>query len=291
MLRTPHRAATPIRSLSVIALALAAALAAAATTAGCDDGFAPGNLTVRIYGEDYIEDDIPADEFVDAWEITFSKFLVTTTGVEGFIEGDDAPATEDPMYRVFDLAQPSGGVGYTVLSTEVPGGQYASFGYRIAAPPAGSSDVVAGNAEDIDVSFMQSNAYAVFVEGLAVKSAETRSFAWGFGATTRYSDCHADVLIDGTDASVQLTIHGDHLFYDDLVSSEPQVAFQLLADADANGDDVIEEAELAAFDISGQERYQTGSLDIDNLYDFIDQQVSTLGHIDGEGHCEGNDRE
>ncbi|MEZ4472315.1 MAG: hypothetical protein R3F60_16270 [bacterium] len=63
------------------------------------------------------------------------------------------------------------------------------------------------------------------------------------------------------------------------------MAFDLIAAADADGDGLVTEAELAAVDISTQERYQVGSRPISDLWRFIEQQATTVGHIDGEGHC------
>ncbi|MEM9492120.1 MAG: hypothetical protein AAGC55_23435 [Myxococcota bacterium] len=268
--------------LGAIALLLGTALGGC----GADDGEAlPGTLSLTIYGEEFLEDKIPAEEFNDGWEVTFSRFLVSVVNTTAFNADDTSVRLLDEQYRVFDLAQPSGGAGYAVTSNlEAPGGLYDRFSYDIA-PPGDPAITSSGNGSADSVGFMINNGYAVFVEGLASKDAEQVTFAWGFTAGTRYNGCEAVADIDGDEATVELTIHGDHLFYDDLVSEEPNVSFQLIADSDGDGDGVITMEELAALDITGEQRYQSGSLDIDNLYDFIDQQVSTLGHIAGEGHC------
>lgn len=85
----------------------------------------------------------------------------------------------------------------------------------------------------------------------------------------------------------EITIHGDHLFYDDLFSETPNVAFDLIAAADKDGDGVITELELRKLDIRAQDRYQVGDLTaITDLWSFIEQQTTTLGHFNGEGHCD-----
>jgi hypothetical protein len=90
---------------------------------------------------------------------------------------------------------------------------------------------------------------------------------------------------------VQLTIHGDHLFYDDLVAEEPFVSFDLVASADKDADNAITQAEIEATSITAPSRYGTGSTGVaGNLWAFISFQTSTLGHIDGEGHCAVTDR-
>ena len=60
----------------------------------------------------------------------------------------------------------------------------------------------------------------------------------------------------------------------------------LVAAADADADGVITQVELAALDITTQARYQVGSRDITDLWGYISAQTATVGHIDGEGHCE-----
>src|SRR5690606_19242015 len=107
-----------------------------------------------------------------------------------------------------------------------------------------------------------------------------------FATDTRYVECHAAADLAEGDASSQLTIHADHLFYDDLDSEEPNVAFDLVASADADANGEVTTEELRALDITAQTRYQVGSRDITELWGFIEAQTATLGHIDGEGHCE-----
>ncbi len=55
----------------------------------------------------------------------------------------------------------------------------------------------------------------------------TKTFAWGFTNGTVYSDCVSEIdgkeaegfiVANGGNEKVQLTIHGDHFFYDDLAS-------------------------------------------------------------------------
>jgi len=127
----------------------------------------------------------------------------------------------------------------------------------------------------------------VLVEGRATKGAQTVAFSWGFTAATTYDPCHSGgEVADGGVATVQITIHGDHLFYDDAVSEEPSLRFGDLALADADGDGTLTTDEMSAYGILALDHYGVGSLDIDNLWEFVSHMTSTLGHIDGEGHCE-----
>lgn len=250
-------------------------------------GSKPGPLQVTIYGEEFIEEGIPADEFSDGWKLTFTKFLVSLGDVSAANQ-HDAPAILDSTYRIFDLTRPSSGNGHNVLSAEVPGGTYNHVGYRIAPPPAGA---ILGNAVAADLDRLRQGGFGLYVEGTAMKGTTTKTIRWGFTGKTRYGECHSTAVIDGGSAKSQITIHADHLLYDDLFSSEPNVSFELVASADRNGDGEVTQAELAAVDISTQARYQVGSTGIRDLWSFISYQTATVGHIDGEGHCEQAIRE
>jgi hypothetical protein len=264
-------------------LTLAIALAACG---GGDDDRAPGTLAVTIYGEEFAEEGIPADVFSDGWSIRFDKVLLSVGAVTAAV-GEDEPDLEAADYRIWDLARPSRGDGFEIASAEVPGGAYDHIGFRVAP----SADAAAGNASADDVELMIDGGYSLHVGGTAEKDGDSLSFAWGFAGATSYRECEGISVVDGGDHITTLTIHMDHLFYDDLFSAEPLVSFDLVAQADADSSGDVTMDELAAVSIATQERYQVGSTGIDNLRDFIDYQTSTVGHIDGEGHCGIAERE
>lgn len=248
---------------------------------GCDDeeeAAGEGTLAVSIYGEEFIEEGIPAGEagcdgcVEDGWTVTFDRFLVVVTAVE--VDG-----ASDTTPRVFDLAQPSSGAGQAVVSLPVTEGHYHRLAYTLAPAPSTPQ----GDADDVAAI----EGLAIRVVGQAVRGGETLAFDWGFDNTTRYVDCEIDARVaDGMAGQAQLTIHADHLLYDDLVSEEPRVVFDLIAASDGDADGVVTRAELEARDITGEVRYQVGDADVEDLWGFVEAQVATLGHIDGEGHCD-----
>ncbi len=242
----------------------------------------PGTLEVRIYGEEFIEDTIPASAFTDGWTVTFDRFLVAVGGL-AVASGHGAPAFTDDTVRVYDLAQSSGGEGFLVTSRELDGGAYDHVEYGILPATAAA---VAGNASAGDLELMKQGGYSVYLTGVATKGDDVVRLEWGFTTRTRYFMCHSGAEVDGDTAVAQLTIHGDHLFYDDLFAEEPAMKLDLVASADSDGNGTVDESELAAVDLSTRADYQVGSEPIDDLWAFIVYQTSTLGHIDGEGHCE-----
>lgn len=245
----------------------------------CDAG-GSGTLEVVVYGEEYIEEQIPAETFADGWTVTFDRFLVVVGGVT--VAEGDSPVLEAPRFTVFDLSEGTGGAGQRVARSMVAAGAADATAYVIA--PA---EDIAGDAAD--AKQMKDGGYSVYVEGKASKGDVTKTFAWGWKTHTDYEGCMSTAQVeDGGTASVQLAIHGDHLFYDDLFATEPAVRFDLIAQADddGDGDGEISQAELEAVDLRPLANYQVGSTDITDLWRFIEHQTTTLGHIDGEGHCE-----
>lgn len=215
---------------------------------GCSAG--EGEIEVRAWGEDFIEAGIPAAEFADGWAVEFDRFEVSLTEVS--IAGAAIPDPE-PL----DLAEASEGVGQLVGRATAGAGDYEDLGFTLAR---------------------------VEVEGRASKDGVEKSFAWTFTAPTAYTDCETltEVPREGV-GEVQITVHADHLFYDSLVAEEPALRFEAFAAADSDDDGVISEAELAAAELGA---YDPGNLEIDDLWAFLSAQAQTMGHVDGEGHCE-----
>ncbi len=260
-------------------MTILAGLLALAACDSSDEG--SGTLKVELWGEDYIEDGIPSDEFVDGWAIDYDRFLVNL-GQLTVAEASGAPVVEEPAFRVWDLSAFDG--PRVLAEAAVPAGAYVHTAYSIAPATAAS---VAGNATESDVVRMKAGGLSVLVEGRATKGDRTVSFSWGFTNATTYDPCHSGGKVeDGTTASIQITIHGDHLFYDDAASEEPSLRFEDLAAADANADGEVTAAELAAVATLPLDHYGVGSLEIDDLWEYLSHMSTTVGHIDGEGHCE-----
>lgn len=217
------------------------------TLAGCTAG--EGEIEVRVWGEAFIEDGIPAEAMTDGWAIGFDRFEVELGDVA--IAGTDIEAAAP-----FDLAEASGGIGQSVGRTSAPEGDHADGEFTIVR---------------------------VTLEGSASKAGVTKTFAWEFATPIHYFDCETTTRVPvGGVAEFQITVHADHLFYDSLVAEEPALRFDAIAAADTDADDVITMAELAATDIGP---YDPGNLPIDDLWAFLAAQAATMGHVDGEGHC------
>ena len=257
---------------------------------------AESELQVRVYGEAFIEEGIPADVFADGWALRFDRFLVSPGEARVSAPASAGTIAGSEPLQVSALPRPSTGAGQLVASAMVPVGAYREAAYQIAPyveyDLSYGDEFVESDATAEDRELMKTGGFSVYVAGAATKGAVTKTFAWGFATRTSYSACEADVEVEGPDPdSVEITVHGDHLFYDDLFAEEPNVAFDLVAGADVDGDGAVTRAELEAVDLRPLANYQVGSTGIVDLWRFIEHQTTTLGHINGEGHCQSTREE
>lgn len=258
--------------------------------AGCGDTAAgTGTVAVSIWGEEFIEDQIPASEVEDGWNLRFTKFLVS---VGDITVASSAGGTGGSLagYRVYDLATLSGPLSVGSLP-----GVTAQRMDRVSFRIGSAASATAANATAADVTAMTSAGYSVYVEGQGERMGRTVRFRWGFTVPVTYERCQSSetevgvaVPTDGT-VTAQLTIHGDHFFYDDLQSPDARLRFDAIAAADANMDGEVSLDELAAVDLTTLPamQYGTGSApNVRTLRDFVTYLVGTLGHFNGEGHCD-----
>lgn len=250
-------------SMAVAPLALALNLALAA----CQG--APGAWEVRAWGERYAEEGIEADAFADGWAVTFDRLEVALADLAlepDSLERKGAPVRLPPGPAALDVARPSEGGGHLAGRVEAETGSYPSMRFRLGHDGAACS---------------------VRAEGAARRGEETVRFDWCFVERTAYlcePEGGFEVESDGELVS-EVTVHADHLFYDDLLSATPDLRFDLIASADVDGDGEASEAELASVELADLDRYQVGSFDVDDLWGFLSHQATTLGHLNGEGHC------
>lgn len=272
----------------------AAALSlAAAALAGCGDDGASGTGSVAFttWGEDYIEQEIPAADLEDGWSIRFHKFLLVLRNVTvADREGNVGARMQGSI--LFDHTQP--GPKPVVTFHDLEAGPWERVSYEITPPDA---DTTLVGATEADGEYMRSAGASVHIEATARKGDVEKRLDWTFTAATRYADCAGEkdgkhtegVLVTngGTD-TVELTIHGDHFFYDDLQAASAKRRFAPIAAADADDDGEVTLEELAAVRLVEIEEgsYGTGSAgNVDDLGAFVTALSRTIGHFRGEGEC------
>lgn len=239
-----------------------------AALAGC----APASWTVQTWGEDFIEVEIPAADFEDGCAVAYDAFVVgfTTLALRD-AKGVDAAATSGP--GAYDLTIP----GPTVIERlDAPPGHYDTVFVEIGVP----NGEVGGNAT------LPAGA-SVAVTGTLTCPSGTVTFDWAFDTVTDYA-CQPEGLTLGAGgaATSEITIHGDHLWYDSLIADDAVLRGELVRAADADADGVVTHAELAAVPIAPTGLDIGPYSDVATLDDYIALLTRTIGHIDGEGHCQ-----
>jgi hypothetical protein len=127
---------------------------------------------------------------------------------------------------------------------------------------------------------------AVQVEGTLTCGGEDKLFRWAFDEHTVYDCAPSDLTVPvGGEDSTELTVHGDHLFYDGLENPDAAVRGEALLEADTDGDGEIALGELEAVSVPAL-GYEVGRYsDVLDLRSFVSHLTRTLVHVDGEGEC------
>ncbi|MEM6960781.1 MAG: hypothetical protein AAF355_07660 [Myxococcota bacterium] len=118
---------------------------------------------------------------------------------------------------------------------------------------------------------------------------------------TVYGPCEIDEVpgvsvTEGTPRTVAASIHGDHIFFNGFPEGDESGVTRLaqwLADSDLNVDGTVEEQELrnlAPSDLAELDPavYALGGSPIqplENMWDYVQAQLKTQGHFQGEGEC------
>jgi len=277
--------------ISVASVALLAACA-------CNGTDGKGTVTITTSGEDYIENGLSSDVFPhDHWSVKYSKFLVVYHSISIADESNDVAAHLDhPL--VFDETKKAVGNPKTLATFDLQAKTWPEVSYQVGPI---SDDAAPGDlAADSDVALLKNAQASLHVEGTATApDGSQKTFNWSLAPATVFEGCHGlqdgkDVLgvtvTNGGNQIVELTLHGDHLFYDDLQSEDAVPRFQALADADANNDGAITLEELDAVPLYtipiDKGSYGTGALgNVNTLGDYERTLARTIGHYRGEGSC------
>lgn len=236
------------RTTHRIGLAVLVLLAAACESDDSNDGV--GTLEISAYGEPFIEQGIPVEAMSDGWAVEFTSFEVDVSAVSF---GGETLAAVEPV----ELALATGSEGQVIGALSLGPGTYLDGSYELSE---------------------------MRVVGTATKEDQSIRFAWVFDTAQVYSNCEANpTVVESGVESFEITIHADHLFFDSLVSEDPVMGFQAFADADADADGTLTRAELESASIGA---FDPGNIDVEDLWQWLQAQAATVGHVNGEGHCQ-----
>lgn len=290
-------------SVATFAITLVGAISSLACSSSDPTGSGgEGKLTFTTWGEEYIEDEIPTDSkevagFVDGWTVKYEKFLVNFQNiVVADAQGNQAAALEGSM--LFDNHKKD--VKTIIEFDDIEAKAWEDVSYEIA--PVTKKTELSESVSADDKQLMLDGGYSLYVEATATKEDVSKHFAWGFAIGTHYQDCHSEqegreeygvIVTNNSQLEVQLTTHGDHLYYDRLQASpDPAIVTSLRfdtlaeADKDEDGELTLEELNAAALNVR---IYDPSGLKAATQGAFLTSLARTVGHFRGEGECDISD--
>jgi hypothetical protein len=284
---------------------IAFCLGALLVACGGNEAGAPGSLTVHASGEEAARSGYPVGEgddeiaFADGWTLRFSHVIVSLANFTlATADGDDAQLDADPVVADLHLGEPD-----LWQWSDVPAQRWDRVGFEYVPV---SDDARNANGVDTDaLNVMIDNGYSLLVRATAEKDGREIELEYGFDFEIAHSHCVSGldetdgvVVPEGAAAEAQITVHLDHLFFDNYASDEAALRFDPMAAA-APVDGPLALEHLAAQDnlsdlrdASGQPlelAYDPGSA-FDpvpqDLRDYVIAAAATTGHFNGEGHCD-----
>lgn len=293
------------------------ACGAAALASACGSSAGEGALSLYLEPEATITDGIPAgsssDAISDGWDVSFTKYVVSVGGVRVARSSDGAEFRHDAVHLV-DLRALSAS-GFVVFDEpSMPAGRWDLVGYSLVTPDA--SAVVDPNVSGADRDAMVAGGCTYLIEGTLTKAGgqscapgqacrATNSVAFRLcePANATFTDCAPSgglpgvVVTAASSAVAALTLHGDHLFFSSFPAGAELVTrrAQWLADADVDGNDLVDDTDLLAIDTITElsQLLPSASYNVANApggaivtaRDYAIAHLRTQGHFQGEGEC------
>lgn len=288
-------------------IALAALLAL--TACGGDETEGTGSLRVRISGEQGAKVGYPftADGetigFVDGWSLTFDTVVAgvggvrlrTASGEEAVVDVDDVVAelrVEDPLAWTLE---------------GIPARRWDRVSYDLLVPPVGARNL--GAVSETTLARMRTLGAALYVAGTATPATGTAvTFELYLPDAVAADSCVSGldetagvIVAANTVNDVELTLHLDHFFFDSL-TDDAVMRFEAIGAAasatnhvtldDLTTQDLTELRNTAGTPLIDEAGapivYDPGAapLAAQTLREFIRANARTVGHFNGEGHCD-----
>lgn len=265
---------------------------------GC--GGETASLAVSLSGEEAAVEGFDASAFADGWSVRFDALVVSIRSLElRSRDGDDAMLDADPV--IVDLHQ-GDALGWTFEN--VGARRWDDVSYRIG--PALEESRVVGTVDPAIRQRMIDEGLSIYVEGEGTKGEISRRFEWAFTLDVLSARCEgADgtdgiIVASGAQNEMQITTHWDHLFFDSLAIEQANMRFEAIA---AASEELVTLEALSTqrlTDLRGLDGeplvdedgvdvvYDPGSTPLSEptLRGMIEAVAATVGHLDGEGHCD-----
>lgn len=289
------------RSRTLVTLGITSLLAGATT--GCPST-PTGDLVVSLQAEDTISEGLAAgageEDISDGWTIEYTKFIVALGHVHVHQAGGTTHEVE--MDLLADLRTVSSAGRPIQTLSDLPTGRY-TFEYDT---PTASADMTRdASVSAADQTRMVAEGCTYLIQGTATR--EMRSIAFDFClAAETVLECAAmegaeGIVINSGSNSAAMTLHGDHLWFNGFPDGDEGVVVRragwlALADDRTGADGMLTNADLMATPVTVLDPTLyalTGAPSVDgmpilNLLQYARAQVTTQGHLNGEGECLAN---
>lgn len=271
--------------------------AAGATLLSCgDSGEGESELLIALSAEQSISRGLDpgadVDNTVDQCQVRYDKYLVALGNVKVSRTSDGASATLPQVY-IADMLQvgehfPLGSLG------KVASGQWDQFSFETPVASATSSALTGVLPED--AARIRERGLTYVIEGRVSCPEKSVTFSLELAAPTAYERCSIDgepgiAVREGGTTPAKITLHGDHLWFNTLSAGEEMTVQRRAAwllRADKNGDGAVDNGELSALPAEQafpRSEYEISGATITNALEFARAQLSTQGHLNGEGDC------
>lgn len=285
---------------------LLATAALSVSLAGCEGSSTPtGDLTVAIQAEDTISGGLAAgmgdEDIVDGWSVTFDKYIAAFGSVHIHAMARGGTDIHSTANLVIDLRTiPE--TGRVVRTGSAPEGRY-SFEYDMPVATAALERDSSVSQADFDRMVAQGCSY--LIAGTATNGARSIDFDFCLDAEAVYECSSTDgmegILVSAGSSTAFITVHGDHLFFNGFPAGDEGVVMRragwlALVDDATGADGTVDDDDLETTPISilpASEYALTGAptvegMAITNMSLYARAQLSTQGHLNGEGECLAN---
>ena len=302
-----------LRILSAIVTLMLASSACGAATGGGPTGAAEFFVVPEDSITAGLDPGTEGDAISDGWTVRYQKFLIAVGDIHASRSADPNDTIEDTTIHLVDMIHaPATGVSIAKFEG-ITADRWDKLGYVM--PAAKSTDARDSDISDDDAKLMIDNSYTIYFEGTIAKTdgqscdinapttcvdEATVAFKWGVSNPTSFDDCgSADgdkgfAVPSGGSVQLKPTIHGDHWFFSNIAQGSEEITTrkaQWIANVDANhdGETTIDELKAAdagkAFPASDGYVLSGGVIPVNNAFDYLIAQSSTLAHLNGDGDC------
>lgn len=285
------------RTLSTLTLALAGSMLGCSNTP-------TGDLVVSLQAEDTIAEGLAAgtgdEEITDGWAIEYTKFIVALGHVH--VQQAGGAVNEVEMDLLADLRNVSSAGRPIRTLTGLPTGRYT---FEYDTPIAEAEMTRDATVSEADQARMVAEGCTYLIQGTATR--ETRSIMFDFClAAETVLECSAmegaeGIVINSGSNSAAMTLHGDHLWFNGFPDGDEGVVLRragwlALVDDGTGADGMLTNADLMMTPVTVLDPTLyalTGAPSVDgmpivNMLQYARAQVTTQGHLNGEGECLAN---